>query len=67
MMQTHLSTGRKCSFNLQFGMHMEVCRIVIICIITIVDIIMHESLPLLNQVLVRTSSSDDQFTTMSAT
>ena len=41
MMQTHLSTGRKCSFNLQFGMHMEVCRIVIICIITIITIIMH--------------------------
>ena len=39
MMQTHLSTGRKCSFNLQFGMHMEVCRIVIICIITIITII----------------------------
>ena len=36
MIQTHLSTGRKCSFNLQFGMHMEVCRIVIICIITII-------------------------------
>ena len=33
MMQTHLSTGRKCSFNLQFGMHMEVYRIVIVIVI----------------------------------
>ena len=41
MMQTHLSTGRKCSFNLQFGMHMEVCRIIIIYVINIVNIIMH--------------------------